>query len=48
VLLDIMYEIPSQTDVSKVVVDAAVIRGESEPLIVYQNNEKPKAASSED
>ena len=48
VLLDIMYEIPSQTSVAKVVVDAAVIRGESEPLVVYQNNEPAKTASSED
>ena len=48
VLLDIMYEIPSQTNVAKVVVDAAVIRGESEPLIVYQNSDQPRAASSED
>jgi ATP-dependent protease Clp, ATPase subunit len=48
VLLDIMYEIPSRGNVSKVVVDAAVIQGESEPLVVYENNETPKAASSED
>jgi ATP-dependent Clp protease ATP-binding subunit ClpX len=48
VLLDIMYDIPSQTNVSKVVVDAAVIRGESEPLVVYENNDSAKAASSED
>jgi len=47
VLLDIMYEIPSQTDVAKVVVDSAVIRGESDPLVVYQNNEQPKVASEE-
>ncbi|MFA5633021.1 MAG: ATP-dependent Clp protease ATP-binding subunit ClpX, partial [Porticoccaceae bacterium] len=48
VLLDIMYEIPSRTNVSKVVVDGAVIRGESEPLVVYENTDKPKAAASED
>ena len=48
VLLDIMYEIPSRGNVSKVVVDGAVIQGESEPLVVYENNEAPKAASSED
>ncbi|MGD9661617.1 MAG: ATP-dependent Clp protease ATP-binding subunit ClpX [Porticoccaceae bacterium] len=47
VLLDIMYEIPSQTNVAKVVVDAAVIRGESEPLVVYESNDKA-AASSDD
>ena len=48
VLLDIMYEIPSRKNVSKVVVDGAVIRGESEPLVVYENAEKPKAVASED
>ncbi|MAT49805.1 MAG: ATP-dependent Clp protease ATP-binding subunit ClpX [Porticoccaceae bacterium] len=48
VLLDIMYEIPSQTNVAKVVIDASVIRGESEPLLVYEQSEKSKAASSED
>jgi ATP-dependent Clp protease ATP-binding subunit ClpX len=47
VLLDIMYDIPSQTDVSKVVIDAAVIRGESEPLIVYEHTEQQKAASDD-
>ena len=46
VLLDTMYEIPSAEDVVKVVVDAAVIKGESDPLLVYQTAEK-KAASEE-
>jgi len=48
VLLDIMYEIPSRTNVAKVVVDAAVIRGESEPLMVYQGNDKQKLANGDD
>ena len=39
VLLDSMYSIPSREDVVKVVVDESVINGESEPLLVYQNNE---------
>jgi len=43
VLLDTMYRLPSETDVSKVVVDETVIKGESEPLLVYANNEKQKA-----
>ena len=46
VLLDTMYDIPSADDVVKVVVDAAVIKGESEPLLVYQQAEK-KAASED-
>lgn len=48
VLLDTMYEIPSRTNVVKVVVDSAVIRGESEPLVVYERAEKAKAAGSEE
>src|SRR5210317_816681 len=49
VLLDSMYNIPSRSDVSKVVIDESVIRGDSEPLLVYQNNEPtPRAASTED
>ena len=37
VLLDTMYRIPSLENVGKVVIDAAVIRGESEPLLMYEN-----------
>jgi ATP-dependent Clp protease ATP-binding subunit ClpX len=47
VLLDTMYDLPSSPDVQKVVVDAAVIRGESQPLLVYENSDSPKAASDE-
>jgi ATP-dependent Clp protease ATP-binding subunit ClpX len=44
-----MYNIPSRDDVSKVVIDESVIRGDSEPLLVYQNNEPtPRAASTEE
>ena len=49
ILLDSMYNIPSRDDVSKVVIDESVIRGDSEPLLVYQNNEPtPRAASTEE
>jgi len=37
VLLDTMYKIPSLDKVSKVVIDAAVIEGMSEPLLMYEN-----------
>lgn len=47
VLLDTMYRIPSEKDVAKVVVDASVIEGESEPLLVYDTPETDKAASDE-
>ena len=48
VLLDSMYNIPSRSDVSKVVIDESVIRGDSEPLLVYQNNEPTPRAATED
>ena len=40
VLLDSMYNIPSMDKVSKVIIDAAVIQGESEPLLMYENLEQ--------
>ena len=47
VLLDTMYKIPCETDVVKVVVDAAVINSDNEPLLVYEQAE-PKKLSSEE
>ncbi|MFK0569793.1 ATP-dependent Clp protease ATP-binding subunit ClpX [Endozoicomonas sp.] len=47
VLLDSMYEIPSDSRISKVVIDASVINGDSEPLLIYENTESPKAAGSD-
>ena len=49
VLLDSMYNIPSQSDVIKVVIDESVIRGDSDPLVVYQHNEPAaRTASTEE
>ena len=36
-LLNSMYELPSLENVSKVVVDESVIKGEAEPFILYEN-----------
>ena len=47
VLLDSMYKIPSIEAVSKVIIDEAVIRGESEPLLMYENAE-PASKSAAD
>ncbi len=44
VLLDTMYKLPSENDVVKVVVDEAVIKGESAPLLVYETAESAKTA----
>jgi len=41
VLLETMFKIPSETNVSNVIIDESVIRGESSPLLVYANNEAP-------
>jgi ATP-dependent Clp protease ATP-binding subunit ClpX len=45
VLLDTMYDLPSMPNVSKVVIDEAVIKGESKPLLIYDNAQDKKAAS---
>lgn len=46
VLLDIMYDLPTLENVSKVVVDEAVIKGESMPYIMYESIEEPKKVAS--
>lgn len=48
VLLDTMYKIPSLENVSKVVIDAAVIEGESEPLLMYENVEQPNKTAADE
>ena len=48
VLLDTMYKIPSQENVAKVVIDASVISGDSEPLIGYGQTTEPKTAAADD
>lgn len=47
VLLDTMYRAPSEADLVKVVVDAAVINGENEPLLVYEQQDRKMLASEE-
>jgi ATP-dependent Clp protease ATP-binding subunit ClpX len=39
-LLDTMFDLPSMKDVSKVVIDASVIQGETKPLLIYTEQEK--------
>ena len=48
VLLDSMYKIPSMEKVSKVIIDAAVIEGESEPLLMYENVEQQSKSAADD
>jgi len=47
VLLDTMYRIPSEPGVTKVVIEESVIRGESEPLLIYENQDNQKTASGQ-
>ena len=46
VLLDTMYDLPSMSNVGKVVLDGSVIRGENKPFLIYEGIEK-QAASGE-
>ncbi len=46
ILLDTMYETPTEKNISKVVIDGSVVRGESDPLMVYESSD-PKTAVSE-
>lgn len=48
VLLETMYRIPSLKNVSKVIIDAAVIEGESEPLLMYENIEQPSKTATDE
>jgi len=44
VLLHTMYDLPSTDGVTKVVIDGSVINGDSEPMLLYENVDKAKAA----
>ena len=44
-LLDTMYELPSLENATKVVVDESAIKGEGNPLVIYENADVSKAAS---
>lgn len=39
-LLDVMYELPSLSHVSKVIIDEASIHGETKPIIIYENQQQ--------
>jgi ATP-dependent Clp protease ATP-binding subunit ClpX len=42
ILLNSMYKIPSEENVTKVVIDEGVINGDSEPLFIYESSEADK------
>jgi len=45
VLLDTMYKVPSETDITKVIIDEAVINGESDPMLLYESSERAVAGN---
>ena len=47
ILLDTMYNLPSLPEVSKVVIDEAVISGETEPYLIYDQNSAEKKAAKD-
>lgn len=44
-LLDTMYDLPSEENVSKVVIDEAVIQGDSSPYRIYENTDLQKSVA---
>ncbi|MEH6447226.1 MAG: ATP-dependent Clp protease ATP-binding subunit ClpX [Oleispira sp.] len=44
ILLNSMYKIPSEENVTKVVIDEGVINGDSEPLFIYESSDVDKVA----
>jgi ATP-dependent Clp protease ATP-binding subunit ClpX len=47
ILLDTMYDIPSQEGVAKAVVDESVVKGESAPILIYENHESQVASGEQ-
>ncbi|PYG02608.1 MULTISPECIES: ATP-dependent Clp protease ATP-binding subunit ClpX [unclassified Thioalkalivibrio] len=47
ILLDTMYELPSMEGVTKVVIDEAVIRGDAEPYLIYDNTSYTRQAAAD-
>ena len=45
VLLDTMFDLPSTENVSKVVIDENVVKGENAPILIYQDQANDLAAS---
>ena len=42
ILMETMYMVPSEDSLKKVVIDGTVVKGESEPLLVYEKASKSK------
>ena len=44
-LLEVMYDLPSMANVSKVVIDPGAMKNESKPYIIYDNNKGSRAVA---
>ena len=42
ILMETMYKVPSEDALKKVVIDASVVKGDSEPILVYEKTSKSK------
>ena len=47
VLLDTMYDMPSMDNVSKILVDETVIKGENKPYIMYESDDSKRAVAED-
>jgi len=47
VLLEVMYKIPSEQNVTKVIIDESVINGASDPMLIYESQEPEQKAAPE-
>ena len=45
-LLDVMFELPSKSNIKRVVLDEAAIEGSGEPLLVYEDAESISSGKS--
>ena len=45
ILLDTMYDLPSEDDITKVVIDKNVVNTSSKPLLIYKSKTSEKEAS---
>ena len=46
VLLELMYQLPSEDGASRIIIDGNVIRGTSEPMLIYENQARQKKQRS--
>ena len=45
VLLDIMYELPDKENIQKIVIDESTAKRESDPIIIYNPDERKQLVS---